>query len=161
MEQTNIIMSIIVIFMGTVTGLYFSYRLKIREESLRELTQVLREMALLIRHRALPVKDLFEELSRYDFIGSVNNAIGADFRGNWLTVTDELTELAESERSIIKSVGLSLGTSDVQGQLSMLEVNAQLLAKHGDEAHEQYNKKGKLYRSCGLLAGLFLAVLII
>jgi stage III sporulation protein AB len=132
-----------------------------REESLRELTRALQEMSLLIRHRALPVRDLFTELSRYEFFSKISEFGDLDFREEWVEVTDTLTELTESERKIIKSIGLSLGTSDVEGQLSMLEVNAQLLTKHGDEAHEQYLKKGRLYRSIGVLAGLFVAILII
>jgi stage III sporulation protein AB len=159
MESINIIAAISAIITGTAAGIYFSSRLKTREIILRELTQVFREMSMLIRHRALPVGDLFMELSRYEFISKIGDC--GDFRGNWEAVTDSLTELGESERSIIKSVGLSLGTSDVQGQLSMLEMNSQLLDKHTDEAREQYIKKGRLYRSFGLLAGLFTAILII
>jgi stage III sporulation protein AB len=116
-------------------------------------------MSLLIRHRALPVRDLFTELSRYEFFAAFDE--NRDFRSDWIAVTESLTELGESERGIIKSVGMALGASDVQGQLSMLEVNAQLLDKYSQEAHEEYRVKGKLYRSIGVLAGLFIAILII
>lgn len=117
-------------------------------------------MALLIRYRALPVKELFQELSRYEFIQRVSEWGGAG-RENWVSVANELTELEESERGIVKSIGLSLGTSDINGQLSMLEMNSQLLAKQIEIAHEQYMKKGRLYRSVGILAGLFVAILVI
>jgi len=130
-----------------------------REDSLRELTRVLQEMSLLIRHRALPVSDLFTEMSRYEFITKVGSA--CDFRDGWAKAADGLDELHESERAIVRSVGMALGTSDVQGQISMLEVNARLLSQHGDEAHEEYRVKGKMYRSIGILAGLFMAILII
>jgi len=160
----KIITALFSIVAGTAAGLYFSYRLKKREESLNELTRALQEMALLIRYRTLPVNELFTELSRYEFIrnvGEVSKTDGTDFRRGWVTATDQLAELENGERSIIKSVGLSLGTSDVEGQLSMLEVNAKLLEKYGNEAREQYMKKGKLYRSFGVLAGIFIAILII
>jgi len=147
--------------LGTVAGLYFSFRLKMRVDSLRELTQVLREMAMLIRHRALPVKDLFSEMSRYEFVAQAGSSVGADFRAGWLKAADSLAELSENERAVVKSVGMALGTSDVAGQIAMLEVNAGLLAGFAVESNEQYLKKGKLYRTCGVLAGLFLAVLII
>jgi stage III sporulation protein AB len=160
MELTRIMAMILPIALGTGAGLYFSCRLKMREEALRELTQVLREMSLLIRHRALPVKDLFVELSRYEFIAKISkNNDFREFRENWVEACDELTELEKSEREILKSVGLALGTSDVEGQISMLEVNAQLLSKSCDEAHEMFLKKGKMYRSIGMLAGLFVAIM--
>lgn len=114
-------------------------------------------MALLIQYRALPVKDLFRELSHYEFIRKVSE-LG---RENRVTVINELTELEDSERSIVKSVMGALGTSDISAQLSMLEVNARLLEKQAEEAREQYAKKGKLYRSVGVLAGLFAAILIL
>jgi stage III sporulation protein AB len=153
---------------GTAAGLYFSYRLKMREESLHEIIRALREMSLLIRYRALTVHELFRELSRYEFINSVVKSgeelppnIPSDFRGGWSEAADGLTELERGERGVIKSIGLSLGTSDTEGQLSMLEVNLQLLSKYKEEAREEYIKKGKLYRSFGLLAGMFIAVVII
>jgi stage III sporulation protein AB len=104
---------------------------------------------------------LFTELARYEFIANVSDFVGADFRGKWIIAADELTELSENERAIVKSVGLSLGTSDIQGQLSMLDVNVQLLDKHCEQAGEQYIKKGKLYRSVGVLTGVLLAILLI
>jgi stage III sporulation protein AB len=115
-------------------------------------------MALLIRFRTLPVRELFTELSRYEFIRNIGAT--EDFRGKWAAAADELAELQEGERDVLKSVGLALGTSDVDGQLSMLEVSAKRLSDYGDEAHAEYLKKGKLYRTCGLLAGLFAAILI-
>jgi len=118
-------------------------------------------MSLLIRHRALPVNELFTEMSRYEFISRADNQENGDFRKSWAFAADELTELDNTQRDIIKAVGFSLGSSDVAGQLSMLEVNAQLLDKHSDEAHELYLKKGKLYRTVGLLAGLFIAILLV
>lgn len=145
-----------------MAGLYFSQRLKSREETLKEIIQLLREMSLLIRHRALTVEELFNELSRYTFIQSICDpeAIG-DFRSCWLKSVNELSELQFEEREILKSVGLSLGTSDIEGQLSMLEVNIELLSTYVSDAHEQYNKKAKLYRTCGILGGLFLAIIVI
>ena len=116
-------------------------------------------MALLIRYRTLTVRELFIELSKYEFIREVGD--GSDFRMRWCKAADALTELQEGERSVIKSVGAALGTSDVDGQLSMLEVNTRLLSDYGDEAHEQYLKKGRMYRTCGLLAGLLAAILIV
>lgn len=118
-------------------------------------------MTLLIRYRALPVKELFRELSRYDFIKSVSIPESGDFRESWTNAADSLYELDKSERDIVKSVGFSLGNSDVEGQLSMLEVNAALLKNNADKAGELYLKKGKMYRSFGVLGGLLAAVMII
>ena len=131
-----------------------------REERLRELTQIVSQTALLIRHRALPMKELFHELSRFDFIRKVREFGGTDFRNDWLTAADELLELQEEERGVVKSIGMFLGSSDVEGQLSMLEINSALLKQYGDEAHEQYLKKGKMYRTFGLLSGILAAILI-
>jgi len=115
----------------------------------------------LIRYRALPVKELFSELSRYDFIRSVEVSESGGFRESWVAAADSLTELDKSERDIVKAVGCSLGNSDIEGQLSMLEVNAALLKKNADQAAELYDKKGGMYRSFGFLSGLMAAVMII
>jgi len=122
---------------------------------------MLSEMSLLIRCRALPVKDLFRELGRYGFLNNVNAGENGDFRDSWYAAADALTELDKSERDIVKNVGFSLGNSDSSGQLSMLEANSKLLEIAAEEVREQYNKKGKLYRSIGVLGGLFAAILIL
>jgi len=118
-------------------------------------------MTLLIRYRALPVKELFAELSRYDFIKTVEVSESGDFRESWGVAADSLTELDVGDRGIVKAVGLSLGNSDIEGQLSMLEANAALLKSNADQAAELYLKKGKMYRSFGMLGGLLTAIMII
>jgi len=103
---------------------------------------------------------MLNELARYDFIKNVRVSDNGDFRESWAAAADSLYELDKTDREIIKSVGLSLGNSDIRGQLSMLEANSALLCRNADEAREQYIKKGKLYRSCGVLGGLFAAIMI-
>ena len=144
--------------------MYYSTRLKKREETLRELTQMLCEMSILIRHQRLSVNELFEQLSRYEFIANVGtgNSISTKrWRDNWNYVADGLIWLKDEERAVLKSVGVALGTTDADGQLAMLKTNATLLEAFRVEAYNDYLAKGKLYRTCGVLAGIFAAVIII
>jgi stage III sporulation protein AB len=143
-------------------GAYYSLRLKKREETLRELTQMLCEMSILIRHRRLSVGEIFSELERYEFIANIGDSENTRrWRDNWNYVADGLTYLKAEERNVLKSVGATLGTSDADGQLAMLKANAELLEGFRAEAYKEYLAKGKLYRTCGVLAGIFAAIMII
>jgi len=117
-------------------------------------------MSILIRHRRLSVDELFSELSRYDFIGNLGDS-DKNWRENWDYIAQGYTCLKPPERDVLKAVGRSLGTSDTEGQLAMLKTNAKLLEAFRAEASGEYVSKGKLYRTCGVLAGIFAAVLII
>ncbi len=54
-----------------------------------------------------------------------------------------------------------VGASDTEGQLSALEMIETLLQKQRNEAISAQQKKGKLYRSLGALAGASMVVLLL
>ena len=124
-------------------------------------------MSAQIRYRALPLGDLFTELDSAGgggkFISKVaeyaNN--GVNRRGAWNEAVCDFGELDPGDREILLSVGNSLGGSDIAGQLSMLELSGELLAVRQREAAETSSRKGAVYRSVGLLAGLGLAIIVI
>lgn len=162
----RIVLAIFFIIAGTAAGLYRSAELKKREILLAELLRLLEKMSAQIRYRALPLGDLFTELDSAGggkFINKVaeyaNN--GVNRRGAWNEAVCDFGELDPGDREILLSVGNSLGGSDIAGQLSMLELSGELLAVRQREAAETSSRKGAVYRSVGLLAGLGLAIIVI
>ena len=51
--------------------------------------------------------------------------------------------------------------ADTDGQLSMLEMSKSLLQSRLEQAREDYSKKGRMYRSTGVLLGIGAAVTLI
>ncbi len=54
-----------------------------------------------------------------------------------------------------------LGTTDLQGQISTLQLQQQTLLQHLHQAQSAYQKYSKLYRTLGLMAGICVVILLV
>lgn len=132
---------------------------------------MLEELRVQIRYRALPVGELLEALCenpalrRLVFLPRVRElfARDRDLEPAWRQAVEELrgaSGLREEDTPLLLAIGASLGKSDVEGQLAAIDLHAQLLTERLREASDEQAKKGKLYRSLGLLSGVALAILL-
>jgi stage III sporulation protein AB len=122
-------------------------------------------MAVQIKYRALPLRDLFSELSRTaggSFLQLTMYYVQftTNYREAWNKAASELFTVDE-DRELLTSIGSSLGSSDTAGQAAMLERSRELLSARLREAAEISAKKGSMYRSVGLLTGLGIAIVVI
>lgn len=159
--------AIIFIAAGMFLGMYQSFKLKRREDFLSEILQLLEEMSVQMKYRMLPVEQLIEEMSggRFIFIDKVYEILKSknnyDWRFAWEKAVVETSEINGEDCELLISVGKQLGNSDINGQLALLELNKSLFRARFSEAVAENNKKGKMYRSVGLLAGLGVAIIIL
>lgn len=63
-------------------------------------------------------------------------------------------------KEILDSLGHVLGTTDVDGQLSALEMHRTQLQQALSICRERYQKQGKLYQSLGILTGCMLGIFL-
>lgn len=129
-----------------------------------ELVMLLDELMVQIRYRGDTIGVLLGECAAgSDFARLVleETGDGGDFRRGWRLAAESLLELSAEDREQVKNIGFRLGTTDAQGQISMLEMNKLILTRRANEAAAENAKKGRMYRSVGVLAGLGLAVMII
>ena len=86
-----------------------------------------------------------------------------DIKSAWEQACGRLKVLSychAAESELMLSLGRSLGTSDISGQLSLIELHSEKLGALRKSASEESAKKGKLFRSVGALCGIGAAVLI-
>ena len=160
---------IIMIFSAaSMTGAYLSASLHqrcIRLETLRRMTE---DIASYIRYRELTVYEIVQELSTdsfyrdFDFVCCLSRNLDRHrpFYGQWESAADEC-RFKGDERNLILSLGNVLGTSDTQGQLAAIELYSAKLDSMIKASDEQYSRKGKLYRSLGVLSGAMLGILML
>lgn len=131
--------------------------------------QMLEELSVQIRFRAATVYELLDYLSEsvgeLEFLcfARAELAAGESFYCAWekgLSLWQN-TALHDEDRALLLSIGAKLGDSDVEGQLSTIELHKQHLSALLLIATEQRQKKGKLYRSMGVLGGVFIAIMLI
>lgn len=140
-----------------------SLLLKRRAALLEELSRMLNEFEIEIRFAA-PTLDILCEKAKGGFADILRECRGEnDIKSAWEQACVRLKTLPychAEEGELMLSLGRSLGTSDISGQLSLIELHSQRLNALGKSAAEEAAKKGRLFRSVGALCGIGAAVLI-
>ncbi len=146
-------------------GLIRARELKRRSLLLSELKQFLLELEVSIRYTAPTLDELsesccgvFGELLRQERESS------PDIKQAWKSAVKRLSDCpfcGRAEASLLNELGQALGTSDAEGQLSILGLHRTRLERLCTEAEQEHKTKGKLYRSVSALLGAGIAVLIL
>ncbi len=160
----RIILALTAFLLCLAWGARQSLLLKRRTALLEELSVMLREFEIEIRFAA-PTLDILCEKAEGCFADILRECRGGrDIKAAWEQACERLSALPcchEEERELLISLGRSLGTSDISGQLSLIELHSERLNALRKYAAEESAKKGKLFRSVGALCGIGAAVLII
>ena len=76
----------------------------------------------------------------------------------WKNALEESkTNLKEEDIKVLKNLSKLLGKTDIDGQLSEIE----LIEEQITNAEEEQKKNEKLYKSLGILAGIAIAIILI
>lgn len=69
--------------------------------------------------------------------------------------------LHDAERAVLETVGQTLGSTVLDGQLSALALCQERLCTLQQDAEQYARKRGNLYRSMGLLTAMFFVILLL
>ena len=84
-----------------------------------------------------------------------------DFHPLWNDGVKKQPYLTPTDRELLFALGDRLGETDLEGQLSFLELTCEMLKKQQTEAAENYRKKGRMYRSVGILCGIAAGIMVL
>lgn len=147
-----------------------SARLKMRVNQLDKFISMLNEMEILIKFRAMRTCEIIKELSLQEsfsdflFLKKLSCCITGendDINEQWKKVASEILFLTESDKWIVISVGEQIGTTDSDGQISMLRMNKSMAENNLCEAREDFRIRGKMLRTLWGLSGLAAGIMII
>ena len=163
-----------IIFLITATstvGMIMSKQLDMRVKLLQLIRQMLEDISIQLRFKASTVYEILEYLDNnpvYNQLGflytaNLNKDSFKSFSEIWSESIDGwvCSPLKKEDFSLLNSIGSSLGTSDIEGQLSSLELFKEKAKMHFESASSERDKKLKLYRSLGVLSGIFVSVMIV
>ncbi len=149
-------------------GLNISFSMKRKLERLETIRKMSNEIATLIRYRSLTVREIFLTLKENDIYSGLVFLHNADYSDKnfsvdkiWCKEVETDFTLSPEEKSILCELGNQLGTTDTEGQLSILEVFNKKIETMLEDQTEKYAVRGKLCRSMGILAGAMVGILII
>lgn len=127
------------------------------------------DTSTLMRYRALKLIEIIHELAKdkaysvFDFLKNAENNYSTEipFYSVWEDAICADVTLSNEEKNLLDEFGSGLGTSDIDGQLAMIDIYKEKVCTLIESAKSEYEKKGKLYRSLGVLSGITLAVFLI
>lgn len=142
-------------------GFRRSRALKNRAVFLGEISQMLGNFLIEIRCSGLTLDEL---ISRADgrFAELVRGYLegGEDAKTAWEKACMQLPERG-GEAALLTELGQSIGTSDREGTLRLIELYTERFAEMERFAREAYSRKGKAVMQVGALCGIAAAVIII
>lgn len=165
---------LIMVVGGTGLGFYYSAQWRKRLELLKWLHQTMNLLKGEISLGNLPLPDAFIRISRRvpspmaDFLRSLGKKMksqpGEPFSEIFTAEVRHIlgkTCLANEDLQQLEDLGAHLGYLDRQTQLRTLDLYTHNLEDTIQELKEELPKRRKMYRSLGILGGLFLAVLLV
>jgi len=165
----KILLSVIMTIICFLIGNIIPAGMRMRVVQLEKLISMLDEMSVLIRFRAIRTYELIKEISEQEcfknfiFLNILNGYIedSSDINEGWRNAACYAMFFNESDRSILLNVGEQLGGTDIDGQLSMLNLNKILAERNLSEAQNEYRVKGKMIKSVWSLLGIAAGIMII
>lgn len=164
----NILLAFITAAFGAIAGVYFSKRLKERENILAAAVLLIRELSVQIRYTNSEMGEMLKSAAQNEsykkllFVTSCEKTDEkGDFHRYWKEGTARQPYLTTKDKELILSLGDKLGSTDLDGQLSFLEMTEEIFKERQNQAFADYRNKGKVYRSVGILCGLALGIIVL
>ena len=158
---------ILIIMITTRLGFLKVNLFKTRLEELQKFKSALAFMKTKIEFTYDPIKNIFEDISAvvYENKENVFSSIKQntnDFFKEWekgILIYKDV--LKKEDIQIIRNFGKILGKTDKNGQISEIDLCAQLIDKQIKDAEKILLKNEKLYKTLGVTSGISICIILI
>lgn len=165
----KIISALAVTFIGGTIGAVQADKLSESRKNCTEIGEMLHRIVFSVEYRGDDVYAICRrlksspDLRRLDFLRKLPDeyVCGQDFREMWDRAVISQKNLGEDEKEILFRCGGIIGKSDVDGQIAMFGELQEKIRKIEEQRGETAMKKGRLYRSAGLLFGVMAGIIVI
>lgn len=165
----KIILLISIVIASTFLGILFSKKYSNREKELKEMKSALNIFATKIKFTYEPIPNVFLEISNKiggnvgQIFARASSRMKEESAGEaWINAFSDIkNNLLEEDITILKNLGRLLGQTDVEGQVSEIEVVIQFLDTQLENARQEKLKNEKMYRTLGVVSGLTIAIILI
>ena len=172
MEYVRYIFFIMILGSCTSIGFLLSSRYSNRVEELKSLSNFINIMQNKIKFTRKPLQEIFYDLSKLDDNTNIKNIF---FNLNQKLDNKKLSEvwndvvleekkylsLKEDDINLLKTLGNTLGKSDVDGQMSGINLFTELLKVQLQKAEKEKEKSSKMYKSLGAIVGIVIVIILI
>lgn len=113
-----------------------------------------------------PIKSIFEEISKVIYKNENNvffytSKEERNIYNAWCIGIDKNDFFNDEDKNVTKMMGKLLGKTDIDGQLSEIELGLELINKQIKAAEIEKNKNSKLYKTMGVILGIGISIILI
>lgn len=152
----------------SLIGMLISKKYSNRVNELKDFKNALNIFKTKIRYTYEPLPEVFEEISQ-----EINSNISSVFKiasekmslcsasDAWdLSLKVENLNINDEDRCALNNLSKLLGKTDLEGQISQIEITSSFLDKQIREAEIQKEKSEKMYRTLGMIIGIAIVIIL-
>lgn len=169
MLAIKIVIYSFIFLLCSLIGILISKKYVNRVNELKEFKNALNIFKTKIRYTYAPLPEIFTEISE-----NMNSNISRVFEnaakkmeicnaGEAWSLALKLEDLSidDEDKVVLKSLSKLLGKTDLEGQLSQIEMTSDFLDKQIRKAENQRTKSEKMYRTLGMIIGMAIVIILI
>ena len=165
----KLIIAIAIVVICTTIGIKQSNKYVSREYILREAISLFKGIKNEMNYTLTPIPNAIESV-RQNMRTALKEVMGAvsfellKYNASEDTVANEiarLEELTPYDKQIISNGIVSLGKTDLDGQINILNMTCGTLENQLEDSIEEKKKNSKLYKTIGIATGLMIAIVFI
>ena len=168
MKGIKYILLVAIFGLSTAIGLVISKTYENRVVELKEFKNILNIMKTKIKFTYEPLAEIFKQIANNNdtnvekIFGQMANQITYyQTREVWEDcIQDADISINQEDKDILKKLGKLLGQTDVEGQVSEIEVTEKFLNMQIEKAEEDKKKNQKMYKTLGVTIGLIFVIIL-
>lgn len=168
MQGIKYILLIAIFGLSTGIGILISKSYENRVIELKEFKNILNIMKTKIKFTYEPLAEIFKQISKDNktnvekiFDQMANQITYYPTKDVWENcIQDADISIKQEDKDILKKLGKLLGQTDVEGQISEIEVTQSFLDTQIEKAEEEKKKNQKMYKTLGIVTGLVFVIIL-
>ncbi len=158
-----------ILLTSSLIGMVMANKYKSREKELKELKNGLNMFKTKIRYTYEPIPEVFMEIGN-QLLGNVGKVFQTASKNTenltagdaWVSAIETInTYWNEEDKGIIKGFHKMLGKTDLEGQVTQINLTCEFLDKQIEKAEEERKKNEKLYKTLGTVIGMAIVIILI
>ncbi len=158
-----------VFLISTYIGIAISNKYKNRVKDLKSIRNVFNILETKIKFTYEPLPEIFQDISN-EFTGAISDIFKTakekmnEFSAGeaWdLAIKNSSTFMNDEDLNVLNGLGKLLGKTDIEGQLSEIELIKEFIDMQIKKAEDEKRKNEKLYKNLGVMIGMILVIIFI
>ena len=168
MQILKFIILIMIFLLSAFIGILISKKYSSRVLELKELKNALNILKTKIKFTYEPLPEIFKQMSENlqknisaIFYNASINMKDMPTKEAWETSISSATlNLNNEDISMLKNLGKLLGKTDVEGQVSQIELTSSFIDMQIKKAEDERRKNEKMYKTLGTVIGLAIVIIL-